>query len=378
MTFAAQDVEHGEVLTLTAGVDQPQPKVYDDLVEAVGDAVSGRSAAWTARDSAGTAIGACIALMLAGGLTLLLDPKPSQLGFAIAAVAMVLIISAAAVTSRLGHTAAGAAFALTGSVFGALAAYLAAAVWAPQWGAAAAAAGLAVAGAIGFCVLPKLRELMLAPVVAGVLLGVACGLTSFGSVHDKPVIVFGILAAVAGVLGNALPWFALTSSRLKAVAPLSDAEIFADPEPVDAESVGRDYAQGQRLLLGLRVAFALCLLVSAWVVAPSGPAGFALAALAFVGMMLGSRQTYSRADVGVVLVTAIAGVTLTAYRAAAANPGWRVAIVLGLSIGVGAVAALTVLGGRPGARLARLADALDMASLVCLLPLGVIVARFAS
>ncbi|MDR0946056.1 MAG: EsaB/YukD family protein, partial [Bifidobacteriaceae bacterium] len=36
MTFAAQDVEHGEVLTLTAGVDQPQPKVYDDLVEAVG------------------------------------------------------------------------------------------------------------------------------------------------------------------------------------------------------------------------------------------------------------------------------------------------------------------------------------------------------
>jgi hypothetical protein len=182
------------------------------------------------------------------------------------------------------------------------------------------------------------------------------------------------IVGLAGTLGNAIPWLALSSVRLRAVAPLTDDEITAQPEPIDAAAIERRYAAGERVLLTLRVATAAIVLVCLPTVARAGLTGLALLALLFTGMMLGARQTFSRTDVLIVLTTSIVGLAGTAYVAALAQPHWRLALVIGLAVGAAAIAALTVLGGKPGARLGRLADTLDVMALVALLPLSVVIA----
>lgn len=42
-TLAEQDVRDGDLLALVAGALQPEPHLYDDVVEAVGDAVDRKS-----------------------------------------------------------------------------------------------------------------------------------------------------------------------------------------------------------------------------------------------------------------------------------------------------------------------------------------------
>ena len=62
-SLAAQGVIDGTVLSLET-VDVTTDKVYDDVVEAVADVVETQFAPWTARHSAGTAVGAATVFLL--------------------------------------------------------------------------------------------------------------------------------------------------------------------------------------------------------------------------------------------------------------------------------------------------------------------------
>ena len=62
-SLAAQGITDGAVLSLET-VDVTTDKVYDDVVEAVADVVETQFAPWTARHSAGTAIGAATVFLL--------------------------------------------------------------------------------------------------------------------------------------------------------------------------------------------------------------------------------------------------------------------------------------------------------------------------
>ncbi|MDR3202020.1 MAG: EsaB/YukD family protein [Bifidobacteriaceae bacterium] len=372
LTFAAQDVADGDTMALLAGIDAVPAKVYDDIVEAVGDSVADRHSGWSARDSANTAVGAVVALVAAGAITLLLDPSPSALSAVIAASGALLLLTAAAVAARLDHLGAGQAFAITAAALGALGGYLAARLASPDWALPAAAAAMALAGLAGVAALPTRREACLAPTLAGLVLGAAA--VVLRATEAPPAAVLAITAALAGTLGNAIPWLALSSVRLKAVAPLTESEITAPAEPVDPADIRRKYDAGDRLALTLRLATAAVVLVCVPSVAPAGLAGLALCLLLFTGMMLGSRQSSSRPDVLTVLTASVLGLAATAYFASAAHPPWRLPLAIALGVGAAATAALSVLGGRPGARLGRLADALDLLALVALLPLAVVVA----
>ena len=55
-SLQAQSVADGAVLTLESGAAADDMRVYDDVVEAVADAVEGEYAPWTAQDSALTAV----------------------------------------------------------------------------------------------------------------------------------------------------------------------------------------------------------------------------------------------------------------------------------------------------------------------------------
>ena len=366
----AQGVQDGELLTHVAGGLVAEPRIYDDVVEAVIDATAEQHRPWTARDNARTALavsltflGLCAVLLLSAGQAIGVGPY-------IAGGATIVLLATAAVLGRVGQPEAGHAFGLSAAVFAALGAFLAVPVGDPwTWPVAAAGAAAAIAGGISLALLRPDPQLHLIPVVAGVALAVAGTLAALLPV--SALAVFALTLAVAGTLGNGLPWLALSSTRIRVISPQSDAEVFADPAPIDADEIKRRAAAGQRLLLALRIAFGITILVATLVVAASGPTGAALCALAFVGMMFQSRQIQARSGVLVVLLMGAVGLAVTGLVVSAGHPDLR-PVLLVLLLGATAVlVTVALLSPRARIRLARLADVAEIVVLASLLPLGV-------
>ena len=77
-----------------------------------------------------------------------------------------------------------------------------------------------------------------------------------------------LMIGIAATLGGALPWLVLSSTRIRVISPQSDADMFADPVPIDAADVARRSAQGRRILIALRVALGIVVLAVGWALMP--------------------------------------------------------------------------------------------------------------
>lgn len=138
-SLLASGVEDGEVLTLEVGAARPEPRVYDDVVEAVADAVETRFRPWTPHDSALGAAWGAAALLAATGLLLLGAASDEPLPPVVAAVGALLAVVAGAVVARVGRDAGAArVLVLSGGLLGAVAG-LTLGEAAPSWGWPAAA-----------------------------------------------------------------------------------------------------------------------------------------------------------------------------------------------------------------------------------------------
>lgn len=368
---ATQGLRDGELLTLVRGGLIVEPRIYDDVVEAVIDATSEQHAAWTPRDNARTAL--AVSLTFLGLCAVLLVTAGTELavGAIIAAGAAVVLLAASAVLARVGQPEAGHGLGLAAALFGGIAGYLFVVSPTP-WGwplAAAGAGALAVGG--GALALSRERfEVHLVPVV----LGLVVGLTSLVAALAAPgsAAPYAIMIAVIGSLANGLPWLALTSTRIRVISPQSDLDVIANPEPIDSVDVKARAAAGQRILTALRIALGLAALLATPLVAGSGPFGTALCALAFVGMMFQSRQVYGRLGVLVVMTLGAVGLAVTGLSAALAQPGLRAAMLVILLSATALLVGLTLLSPRARLRLSRVADTVEVLVLASLLPLGVL------
>ncbi len=180
------------------------------------------------------------------------------------------------------------------------------------------------------------------------------------------------MVGVIATLGGALPWLALGTTRLRVVSPQSDAEMFADPQPIDADDIAARVAQGKRILIGLRLALAAAVLVATPLVAAQNATGALVCALAFAGMMFPSRQTFARSGVLTVMATGIIGLVVAGVVASLAQPGLRVGILVVLAVATVCVVTVTLLAPKTRLRLIRLADTAELLVLAALLPLAVI------
>lgn len=370
-SLQAQGVEDGSVLTLESGAQVSEVRVYDDLVEAVADAVEGQYAPWTPNDSALTAVVAAAAFLLTGAALLLGADPASLFPPVIAGIGAVLVLGAAAVVGRVGtHEAGARTLVLTATVFG-LVAGLTVGDAPPSWGAPAAFAGIGMllVAVLGVPALRSGREVCVAPAVLGLTLAVVGAVVAGTQVPAGTVLA--VVVALVVTAGNAIPWLALASTPLRVVSPRSDAEILADPEPLDGSLVRSHYAQGHRLQVALRVAVAALTLAAAPAVVATGVPGALLLAAAFAGMLLSVRQTYSRQDVIVVMGAGILGLTLTGVLAAAAHPAWRPALAVAAGTAAALVIALALVAPRQRVAMGRAADSLELICLAVLLPLGV-------
>ena len=176
-------------------------------------------------------------------------------------------------------------------------------------------------GAICVVLLRPAAELQLLPVAFGTVAVITGSLTAL--LPDSAVAIAALTVAIVGTFANALPWLALSSTRIRVISPQTDAEVFDAPPPIDVAAVRRRTAGGQRLLLALRLALGLVLLGGVLPVAAASPVGALLCALAFVGMTFQSRQILSRSGVLAVMVLGAIGLAATGLVATAAHPDLR-------------------------------------------------------
>jgi len=370
-SLIASGVEDGAVLTLQAGADQPEPRVYDDVVEAVADAVESRFRPWTPHDSALGAAWGASAIVAATSLLLLGAERTSPLAPVVAAVGALLAVAAGTVVARAGRDASAGRVLVLAAGLPAAVAGLTVGTWAPSWGwpAAAAGGGLVVAGLLALVALPAGRETAIAPVGLGLalgLVGATVELSGSAAVDVLSVVVAVVLTASIGV-----PWLALASTPLRVVSPRSDAEILVDPTPIDPDRVRRQLDAGYRIQLALRVSVGVLALLATPVLVGSGLLGTLLLVVGWTGLLLSTRQSYARADVMVVVCLGITGLALTLVVAALAHPDWRTGLICTAAVATAALVALGLVAPRRRVALARAGDTLEMTCLAVLLPLGV-------
>jgi len=370
-SLIASGVEDGAVLTLQAGADQPEPRVYDDVIEAVADAVESRYRAWTPHDSALGAAWGAAAIVAAVALLLLGGDRESALAPVVAAAAALVAVVAGAVVARTGADASAGRVLVLAAGLPAAVAGLTIGTAAPSWGGPTLAAGLGlvVAGGLALAALPHGRESAIAPVALGLALAVVGGAVELGGA--QPAHVLSVVVAVVLTASIGVPWLALASTPLRVVSPRSDAEILLDPAPVDADRVRAQLDSGYRVQLALRVAVGLLALVATPTLVGAGVLGTVLLVVGWVGLLLATRQSYARSDVLVVVTLGITGLTLTLVVAALAHPQWRTALVCAAGVAAAALVALGLVAPRRRVALARAGDTVEMISLAVLLPVGI-------
>ncbi|MFF7682804.1 type VII secretion integral membrane protein EccD [Microbacterium sp. NPDC007973] len=367
---SAQGIVDGEVLTLVRGGLVAQPRVYDDIVEAVIDATAQQNRPWTTRDNARTALAVSLALLGVCAVLLLAAGRALPFGALVAGGGALVLLVVSAVIARLGQREAGQGLGMAASVFAAVAGFLAIPASFDMWGwpLAAAGGGAFIVAGVALALTRDRAELQLTPLVAGGALGVTGTLAAFFPAPTVWTLMVGVVATLAG----ALPWLAMSTTRLRVASPQNDVEIFADPQPIDADDIAARVAQGKRILIALRLALAVAIIVATPLVAAQNATGAIVCALAFAGMMFPSRQTYARSGVLTVMATGILGLVVAGVVASLAQPGLRIGILVVLLIATVSVVTVTLLAPKTRLRLIRVADTAELLVLAALLPLAVI------
>lgn len=352
LSLVAQGVEDGVVLTVAAGVDDEPPRVYDDVVEAVADAVERDLGPWQPAAARRTAlVAAWLLLGLAAVALLLQDGVPAAVAAALLSLGL---IGGAVVLSRVQHApGAAAAVAWLAAAYAAVAGYL---LGDPL---TAAGGGAAVGGLVALVGLGEGRILVLPPLVVGAVVA-AAGLVG-RAVAVEAAVVLTVALVLVVVAGAAFPWLALG---------VTGATV--DLEQVDAPAVAGDVRLAHEILVALSATVGLLLVLVAPLAVGLGVAGALVAVTSSVVVMLRGRHHHAAAEVMTALVSGTAGLASVAVAALWLHPGWRSATAAVLVVAGAALLVVTALRPRPSARRALLGDVAETVGLVCLPPLLVV------
>lgn len=370
-----QGVEDGGLLTVTAGVDDPAPRVYDDVVEAMTDVVEHDLRPWQAASGRRTALMAAGLFLVLGALALLVQ-RGSDLAAAACALVAVALCAGGIVLSRaqrepeaaVGVSWLGAGYA---AVAGIMFAPTDASFFAEPL--AYAGAGALAAGVVCVVGLGPGRTLVFPPIVVGALaLAAGLYLRSAGDDGFAPAPVLTTVLALVVLAGSVFPWLALGATGTRVDQLYSPADITADPDDIDPTRVAADARIAHEILLAISGTVGLLLVLVVPLAVDLGVAGTLLAIDACLIVMLRTRQYRTGSEVLVGLASGIAGLLTTAVAVLVLHPDWRPTLAVLLAV-VGAVLlAATLVPSVPSVRRGRLGDVLESVALLSLLPLLVV------
>ena len=369
----AQGIEDGGVLTVAAGVENEPPRVYDDVVEAMADAVRRDLEPWDEATGRQVALWAGVALLaIAMGALLLLRGSP--LAAAVGLVVAVLLVVGALTVSRVqGDVAAALPLAMLGIGCAAAAALmLARGASFPGAPFAGGGAGALVAGSLAALGLGRCRTLFLPPmVVGGVFLGTGLLARSFSAAAGLTTVL-----AVVVMAGSAVPWLSLAATRTGVDHLLSAGEVTPDPDRFDAdridrgaldpERIARDARAAHEILIALSATVGVLLVVVAPLAVSLGPAGTLVSVLGCAVVMLRTRQLHSAAQVLTGLVSGLLGLMATTLSVLWMHPTWRPGATAALLAAGAALLARSRLPAGMVLPRGRLGDLAESAALIAL------------
>ena len=386
--LVGQGVEDGALLTVTAGVDDPAPRVYDDVVEAMTDVVERDLRPWSPASGRRTALGAAGLLMALGAAALLVQGDTLVAGSAAGVVATVLVAGAVVLSRTQAEPEAAVAVAWASTAYAAVAGLLLALdpgysglsglLGVPGGpgvlaGAPVAAAGLGavLAGLVALLGLGLGRALVLPPVVVGAAFGVVGLVLQVAAGADVGVLLSTVLVLVV-LMGSLFPWLALGMTGARVEQVYSTADITADPDEIDPEQVGREARLAHEILLAITATVGLLLVLVAPVAVALGLAGTLLALVCCGVVMLRTRQYRTGSEVLVGLVSGIAGLASIAVALLWLQPQWRPTTALVLAVAGAVLLAVTLLPGETSVRRGRLGDVAESVCLLALVPLALV------
>ena len=373
--LVVQGVEDGGLLTVTAGVDEPPPRIYDDIVEAMTDVVERDLEPWSPASGRRTALTAAGLLMALGGVALFIQ-LDSLLACVAAAVVALVLVAGAIVLSRGQHEPeAAVSVAWMGAGYAALAPLmLGLRDGQPLFGSALAyaGAGALLAGLVCVVGLGEGRVLTIPPAVVGAI-ALATGLVLRGLDVDAAVLLTTTLVLVV-LAGSVFPWLALGVTGTNVDQLFTQADITADPDEIDPERVGTDARIAHQILVATSATVGILLVLVAPLAVSLGLSGTLLAVDACLVVMLRTRQYRTGTEVLVGLTSGILGLASVAVSLLWLHPEWRPTAAVALAATGAVLLAFTLLPGVPSLRRGRLGDIAETACLLGLLPLLVLAA----
>ena len=370
-----QGVEDGGVITVTAGVADPAPRVYDDVVEAMADVVERDLKPWSPETGRRTALSAAGLLMALGALALLIQHESAVAVAAAALIAVALVVGAIVLSRGQDEPDAAVAVAWMGTGYAAVAGLM----WAlPSEGydelfgypLAAAGGAAMVAGLVALVGLGEGRTLVIPPIVVGAIF-VAAGLATEQLDLDAAVVLTSTLVFVV-IVGSVFPWLALGATGTNVDQLFSVADITADPDDIDPEQVGADARTAHEILVGVSATVGLLLVLVAPLAVSLGVSGTVLAVMCCLVVMLRTRQYRTGAEVLVGLVSGVLGLLSVGVAVLWLHPDWRPVAAVALAATGAVLLATTLLPTSPSVRRGRLGDVAETIALLSLLPLLVV------
>ncbi len=383
--LTTQGIEDGGLLTITAGVDEKAPRVYDDIAEAMADVVENDFRAWEPAAGRRTALGAGAILLGLGALAFVLQGDDLLGGVAAAVIAGLLVAGGVVLAEE--QSEAGVAGCHLGALYAGVAGLLLAPGELPAWSWTLADgfftepllhAGLGVLGA-GLVAVVGLRDgrpAMIPVVVVGAV--VVAGSVLIRVAPLEPGQVLTVLMTLVVLVGSVFPWLApgLGATSVGQLHSLHD--ITADPEEIDPDTVAEDARVGHEILLAVSATVGILLVLLAPFAVDRGGPGTVLAATCCLAVMLRTRQYRTGAEVLAGLTSGVLGLVSVAVSMLLLHDGWRTGAAIGLA-GLGAaVIARTLLPASASVRRDRLGDVAETLTLLALLPLMVLAAGFVS
>ncbi|WGL52754.1 type VII secretion integral membrane protein EccD [Nocardioides sp. BP30] len=373
----SQGIEDGGVLTLSAGVDEPTPRVYDDVVEAMTDVVERELRPWRPEQGRLTALVASALFLLLGAVALLVQHESRLAGVAAGVVAAVLVGAAVVLSRAEREPEASVAVAWLAAAYGAVSglvlAWQSAGAGVEVMGLPLAAAGGAVllvgfVGLLGLAV--EGRTLLLPAAVVGAIL-LAVGLIVRAGDWDGSVVLTVVLVVVV-LAGGVFPWLALGMTSTDVDRLYSPQDITADPAAIDPTRVAADARIAHEILIGISATVGVLLVLVAPFAVGLGLWGTLLAVASCAAVMLRTRQYRTGSEVLVGLVLGVVALVVTGAALLWLHPSWRPTTAVVLAAVGAVVLAGTMLPATPSVRRGRLGDVAESVSLVLLLPLLVL------
>lgn len=369
--LALQGVQDGGVLTVSAGVDEPPPRVYDDIVEAMADAVEQDLQPWQPAAGRRTALGSAALLLGLGALALAFQ-RPDVTAGAAAGVAALVLLAGAVVLARVQREHEASLVLAWAGVGYAVVCGLAVAPAGPllEAPAALAGAGAVLAGLVSMAGLVERRALMVPAVGAGAVCAAASGIVTVSRFPADAVYLVALVVVV--VAGSALPWLALGATSTRVDQAHSDADITGEPQQVHPDRVRRDARLGHEVLLGVTSWVGLLLVVVSPLAVRLGLTGSLVLVCASAVLLLRTRQYRVGSEVGTGLAWGVAGLVATAVSIVVEQPTWHVALALVLTLTGAVLLVANLVPAEPSVRRGRWGDLAELAALVAMLPLLVV------